>query len=372
MGYPCNMRVLVGSILCLAGISTTLLILPEHPPFVSRTWRVTGMMDASAFRVGAQLVGTGQLYKPAVIGAAEFRETGERATRVYLRAPWYAVATKWLSVPRYPVAMMIWKGLLVISAGLFALLWKHRWHAAAALCWSLPFVGALEQGQDTPFVLLIGTVSVRFASQRRDLLAGIIMALATIKPHFLLLVLCAFLMLKRWRFLTGFLLGGTILAAVSFVAEGRNWPVAYFTQLLQPDWYNSVTTSPNVAGLVPWFSNSTKAALSAGALLVAVLPVMLIGRRKNIELTMWTAFALSVVCSFHAYLQDVLLCMPLALCLLNHGRPWFRRAAIFSLSPLCTYALAAWLPILGSALVVLSVLAMVAIVAKNPEPSLAS
>jgi glycosyl transferase family 87 len=366
------MRVLAGSILCLIGIWATSAMLPEHPPFVLQPWRVTGMMDASAFRAGAQLVGKGQLYNPVAIGNAENKETGERATRVYLRAPWYAIATKWLASPPYPVAMAIWKCLLVVSAILFALTWSNRWQAVAALCWSLPFFAALEQGQDTPFVLLIAAASIRFALQKRDFAAGLIMALATIKPHFLVLVLCAFLTLKRWPFLIGFLLGGAVLAGVSFVAEGWNWPIAYLSQLLQPDWYNGVTVSPNVAGLVPWFSNSSKTVLSACAILVAILPVMSIARRNSIDVTVWTAFALAVVCSFHAYLQDVLLCMPLALCILNHNRIWFRRIAIFSLSPLCTYALAAWIPIVGSAFIVISVLAMVAIVVTSPEPHLTS
>ncbi len=331
------------------------------------------MMDASAFRTGAQLLGSGKLYDPVVAGQLQFDETGEKTTRVYLRPPWYALLTKWLSIPPLPIAMAIWKGLILAAGGIFALLWRQPWWALASLCWSFPFVAAIEQGQDTPFLLLGVVISLKLAAARSDVLAGFALALCTVKPHFLILVIVAFLIFKRWKIIGSFVAGIMILAAISFLAEDRDWPSAYGRQLLQPTWYNSVTASPNIVGLFPLYSQQVKAVISTFAVILCIPVVAWIGKRKNLEFTVWSALTLGVLSSFHAYLQDVLLSVPLALTALEAGQPKAFRWAIFSLSPLASFALAAWIPLLGPLVQVASLLGLLqaATTAESGSPAVA-
>ena len=116
------------------------------------------------------------------------------------------------------------------------------------------------------------------------------------------------------------------------------------------------TASPNINGLLPWLSNSTKILISSIALLASLPALAWTTRHKGIEVGIWAALPIAVICSFHAYTQDILLSIPLALLAIGTGLAHSRISGVFLLSPVSTYALAAWIPMLGPAIAIASIL----------------
>src|SRR2546427_12243663 len=68
---PATLRTLIS---CVLGVVVCLAVLPSRSPWVIRPpWRTQGIMDATAFRTGAELVGTPGLYRSEAV-----RETLEK------------------------------------------------------------------------------------------------------------------------------------------------------------------------------------------------------------------------------------------------------------------------------------------------------
>jgi glycosyl transferase family 87 len=242
--------------LCALGLLLTIGLLPEHPPYVIRpVWRTQGVMDASSFRSAAQLLGGPGLYNPNAVLANQRQQIDQTldlgSVRVFLRPPWYALAVKWMAWLPYRTAMALWKIGLLVGCALFVLLWRgNRSAAALAVCWSFPIAAALEQGQDTVWLLVLVAAALALVTRGRELSAGFVLSLCFIKFH-LLLFLPLLLVGKRFRLAAGFVTGSTVLWAVSTVVQGPSWPLAFLRQLTLPDLHSGITAMPSVAGLVP-------------------------------------------------------------------------------------------------------------------------
>jgi hypothetical protein len=179
--------------------------------------------------------------------------------------PWILVWLYPVLLWPFPMAALLWLGLnyaLILASA--TVLWRlqagpsnPRWVGIAWVA-SLAFVPTLHvlyMGQVSS-LLLLGIVGFLYASARGwDFLAGVSLALTTIKPHVVYLLWIAFLwwviVERRWRYLAG--VGTSLLAALGLLAV--YWPASlwgYRTVLSQPPIFYKTPTLGGVLRL--WLS----------------------------------------------------------------------------------------------------------------------
>jgi len=83
---PATLRTLIS---CVLGVVVCLAVLPSRSPWVIRPpWRTQGIMDATAFRTGAELVGTPGLYRSEAVRETQGKDAGSEDTeswRIHVR-----------------------------------------------------------------------------------------------------------------------------------------------------------------------------------------------------------------------------------------------------------------------------------------------
>jgi Glycosyltransferase family 87 len=90
-----------------------------------------------------------------------------------------------------------------------------------------PFVVAIGEGQDALLLTFFVAAGLRLASQGAEVLAGVVLAFAAIKPQLIWAMPLALLVTRKWKMLASFLVTGAALAVVSLAAIGttgfREW-----------------------------------------------------------------------------------------------------------------------------------------------------
>lgn len=156
----------------------------------------------------------------------------------------------WMS---YPWAEAVW--LVVLEAclcgGLLLALHVHRWRPprgllAFTVVWAFlfyPDARALLLGQFAIFVFAMVALTLWGLQTRRDVLAGVCLALATVKPQmvFLLipLLLVWALVERRLRFVGGFLGSMALLMGASWLAE-PGWVASFLRQMARYPSYTAI------------------------------------------------------------------------------------------------------------------------------------
>jgi hypothetical protein len=167
---------------------------------------------------------------------------------VFLLLPlvWLPVAYSWIQA--------IWMVLLQLAlmASMFLCLrlieWRMPvWLLGFTLLWTLIFYNSartLILGQFTALIFLCLTGSLYALKSQRDLLAGALMALTTVKPQVTLLVIPALFLWavgqRRHRFIGGFLLTIACLAGASFLFL-PGWLAGFIDQVR---YYPDYTVTP--------------------------------------------------------------------------------------------------------------------------------
>jgi hypothetical protein len=155
-------------------------------------------------------------------------------------------------------------------------------------------------------------------------ISGLLLALCTIKYTLIAVVPLAIIVRREWKLLWGFMVGCSILTAISFVLQGFDWPARYARILLANRRTGVMELMPTIGGLI---GGSVPAQLLIS--IVVVLAVLLIARRMGTEGGISAALTAGILVSPHAYMYDVLLAYPLALAVVN-GIPNVPRIAGFA------------------------------------------
>jgi hypothetical protein len=279
--------------------------------------------DFNEFYSASQLAGTGHLYD-----WARSRELESRNGSIAIpfgRIPVYGVLLKPLTTLPYLYARTVWLVLNVAALIGFALLWpgKRRRDAIMLLCWSCPAAVLLESGQDTGLFLFLVTAGVRLLQSKRDFLAGLVFSLCAAKFHLALGIPIFLLARRRWGALAGGLAGGLVQLAISFAAEGRDWP-SHLMQLSKiSDFSPAPMRMPNLLGLTHWipFGFYVEAALA----LLALAAVWLVARRSPLTVGATAAVTAGLLVSHHAYVYDAVLLLPGVALALRLRAPKFLR-----------------------------------------------
>lgn len=192
----------------------------------------------AAARVGLQ-AGWSHIYDQALVAGEQMNLVPAQTAQPFLSPPPVAwVAALLAPLPYWP-SYYVW-ALFTFMAFALALLWAStdgglvRWVAAGAALTPWWVIHAVHLGQVVPLVAAGIVLAWRLARERRDLAAGIALALVLLKPNTAILVPFALLAAGRVRVFTVWVTASLIVAAIALVTMGSSGVSAYVSQLTAP------------------------------------------------------------------------------------------------------------------------------------------
>lgn len=259
----------------------------------------------------------------------------------------------------YQIARAIWMVVLEISLVWMCFLsfdlldWKPAlWIQALVLIFSLLWYHAARgviNGNAVILIALLLTGVFLSMKKEQDHLAGLLLALTTIKPH-LVILLIPFLLIwsvynKRWKVITWFSITLGVLLVVSLVLM-PDWILQNIWEILKYPDYNPAGTL--AAALAEWFPNSGAGlkwglAIFFGALL---LFEWIKSRRGRFERLLWTGMLTLVIGQWIGIQTDpgnfILLFPALMLVLATAYRKWPEKGEWLVVGALGTLLVGLW------------------------------
>jgi Glycosyltransferase family 87 len=192
----------------------------------------------AAARVGLQ-TGWSHIYDQSLVAAEQVTLVPGQTAQPFLSPPPVAwVAALLAPLPYWP-SYYVWAAFTLIAFGL-ALVWASvdrglvRWLAAGAALAPWWVMHAVHLGQVVPLVAASVVVAWRLARERRDVAAGIALAVVLLKPNTAVLVPFALLAAGRYRTFIAWAGAGVVVAGIAFVTMGSSGLGAYVGQLTAP------------------------------------------------------------------------------------------------------------------------------------------
>jgi Glycosyltransferase family 87 len=194
--------------------------------------------DFVNFYVGASIVHRGEgakLYQQDTQRAALRSVLGRNSIQYFLHPPFEAAAIAPLASLSIERAFVVWTAINVAVLALLPLvltpcipLVARRPYLGWLGFFFLPVLIALTLGQDSILLLFVISLSYLLMHKKMDVAAGLVLALASIKFQYLMILIPLLLMSRKWRVVAGFGLGGAGLASVSAVVTGWRGLLNYF------------------------------------------------------------------------------------------------------------------------------------------------
>jgi hypothetical protein len=257
----------------------------------------------------------------------------------YIRPPFEAILFVPFTLLPYKIACWVWMGLklfiiLVLpfflprpenSSGLYCSP-QNQWLISLAY---FPVAFDLLQGQDSILVLLLLVIIIRLLLADRDLLAGAVLALATVKFHLILPLVAILVLSRRVSVLPGFLAVGGALFAASLAMVHWAGILAYpgYLRLLDRNaglgMVNIQSGMPNLRGISTFIFGERPQSLVGQAVLAILLVFgvvlsarVLRGKNKSLEFAALSfAVTIILVTSYYTNAYDLTLLLPILLVL---------------------------------------------------------
>lgn len=316
-----------------------------------------GQNDFLGLYSGAKLAGTAELFSDEAYHKLQTATANIWLPSVlYSRPPFYALLLKPLAALPYRAAYSVFEGLNLAALAIFLLRFARRdlalWAVGGA---SVPVITAFVNGQDVLLVVLAAAASLAAARRGRPFLAGLLLALCSVKFHMFVFVPVVLVLQKRWRMLAGGAAGVAVLYVASSLAQGWAWPVPYLHFILSPSLHPTPFTMPNLHGLVVATVGDRIGVELFLAAIVAAAVIYMSARSESFESAFAIGVAGGLLTSHHAYIQDC--CLLLLIPVFARHRPGLRTISLILLSPPVYFLLLAdgW----PSALVPAAILGMV-------------
>lgn len=290
-------------LVCLGGMALWAAALPWQ-----RIW--AGHNDFMQLYAGGRLAETPRLYS-----SQANREIGERLgfwmpAVQFVRPPYYAALLQPLAKLPYHAAYLAFQGVCLAAALWFLFASRRRSRAVPwFLLISIPVLTSFANGQDVMIVLALSAAAVYLDEADRPGLAGLCLALCTVKFHLFVFTPIALLMHRKWRFAASAALGVAIEIAVSFAVAGWRWPMQYAEFLRNPALHPAPYVLPNLSGLA---GNLVPLEIAL-TLAVGALTVFVCRRARNFPAAFTLCIFAGVLAARHSYIQDcaLLLLIPL-------------------------------------------------------------
>lgn len=192
----------------------------------------------AAARVGLQH-GWSHLYDQPLVAAEQKDLVPGQVAQPFLSPPTVAWLAALLSPLSYWPSYYAWATFSLVAFAL-ALIWASvdpglgRWVGAAAVLAPWWVLHAVHLGQVVPLVAAGVVVAWRLVRERRDLAAGLTLALVFLKPNTAFLVPVAVLISGRYRAAAAWASAGVIIAAAAMVTMGPGGVSTYISQLNGP------------------------------------------------------------------------------------------------------------------------------------------
>ena len=140
--------------------------------------------------------------------------------------PWLAAAVVPFTLPPAPIGFALWLGVSILAALFLAYrVWQFipdlgPVGAAAAVLATVPVAWGLFLGQPTVLLAVpVGEMLISFKA-RKDLRAGLWLAVLLLKPQYALLFGVWILWKRRWHALAGAVVGGVAFTVIGVLAAG--------------------------------------------------------------------------------------------------------------------------------------------------------
>jgi hypothetical protein len=164
----------------------------------------------------------------------------------------------------------------------------------------LPFVYSLAYGQDTLLLTLLVGYALYLATHRHDVTAGIMLALASFKPHLIFLLPIAMIATRRWKMLGSFLSVGAALLLLSFAMVGREGFQEWFGLLRAPTTDFGVSGMGNLRGIALNFGTPAMIPFAVAGMTAFAVTLY---RRQFLEAAC-ASLLVALLLSPHTYMQD--------------------------------------------------------------------
>jgi hypothetical protein len=292
---------------CIFGLATYVLALGPRP----LSEALGNWADYPHFRIGAELVGTGELYHLDAVYARQTQVFGMTYPALPpTRIPAYYLFLKPLIFFSVRTGKNIWLGAIVAAmCAVIALqLDGYRAPTTIAFFWCGATLFVILFAQDAAFSALGLVGFQRLRESKRPAWAGLALAAAMLpKPHLLIMVPLMLAVNKEWAPLRSCAVGLAVLGMLSFWAEG-NWIMPWMRMATSTEANSShVDMMPNLHGLAHWAGASSIWEIP-GTLIIVVVAYHAAGAPSRLAIL--TTLISSLLISRHAYLADCLVLLP--------------------------------------------------------------
>lgn len=326
--------------------------------------------DFLSFYTGATLAVEGRWSELYDIGAQRAIQdslvTGLPSLVPYIRPPVYALLVSPLAALEFATALKLWLAVQIILYCAIGFWIRRRYSEEGLLYWALFMPGAagIMHGQDSTMILAVAAAGLVLSERGRPVAAGLVWSLLFIKFHICAGLALALFAGRKSRELSGFAMGGALLASVSIALVGSAGVASYVAMLTSKD-LDRLSPAPqkmtNILGMLATAGiDSAWVALLAGTVVAAAMVAA--AWKAPTWRVLAAGLAAGMLIAPHAYIYDVTaLLLPLVIAV-QHGQPRSLRIVAFLLIapviPMMSLAQPPW-----SVLPALAVTALLAVLA---------
>ena len=292
--------------------------------------------DFVNFYVGASIVCAGngaKLYDRQIQDAAFKSILGHTSNQYFLHPAFEAGAFAPLTLLSLEQAFILWTLINVALLGLLPLILmrciplvaERPYLGLLGFCF-LPALTAIVLGQDSVLLLFVIASSYLLIQKQKDLAAGLVLSLATIKFQYVLILLPLLLVARKLRVGAGFGLGCAFLGVAFSLITGPRGLLEYFRFVRSFETHSGYgglnpTLMVNARGFlagVGWTAHSTLCAVAGGIALfgLGVLAARTAGKSEQRSLAFALYVTIALAAAPYAHFPDMtILLLPLLLAL---------------------------------------------------------
>jgi len=210
----------------------------KHPMHIGGGFSIDFHTYLAAARVGLK-AGWAHLYDQALVSIEQHNLLPELWSQPFLSPPDVAWLVAPLTLLPYWDAFSVW-AVLTFSAFAAGLAWAgmstgiSRWIAVLAALSPWWVLHAVSVGQVVPLVAAGVVVAWRLLREKKDIAAGIVLAVIFLKPNTAFLAPFALLVAGRYRAFGAWLAAGGLIGLIALLTMGIDGMSSYVSQLLAP------------------------------------------------------------------------------------------------------------------------------------------
>ena len=250
---------------------------------------------------------------------------GYRTADYFLHPPFEAAAFVPLTYMPFKQAFLVWALINAVLLGCLPLILSgfirriEQKPSLSLLPFAfLPALTALSLGQDCIFVMFLIGVTFLLIHRNRDVLAGLVLSLATVKFQYVLILALLLLVSRKYRLIAGFLMGSFALMGVCISLVGPAGLLQY-VRFLQASSRGSATGRqammmdfPALLAALGWTSHVYLCWILVFLVLLAmgIAGSRAIRYEHNVNLVLSLFLAIAIAISPYSHFQDVTALLP--------------------------------------------------------------